>query len=143
MAAMCAAAEAQDNLIAADELEEQQACQQFALSNDQLVGLHARRLSWTDSRKLGVRYNQARLYKVRTTCRTSACTGNPAGLMSAALQTADVEALTKQLKQKKKSGKRKHASFFADATEEKWYEHVHTAKFSQVAMALAWGCAPS
>ena len=57
------------SLIGADELEEQQACQQFALSSDQLVGLHARRLGWYDSRKLGVSYECARLYKVRQLTR--------------------------------------------------------------------------
>ena len=123
---MSAAAEPQEKLIAADELEEQQACQQFALSSEQLVGLHARRLSWTDSRKLGV-YNHARIYKARTTCRASPCTGHPACLMPATVQTADVEALSKQLKQKKKSGKRKRTSTAASATEEEWYERAHTA----------------
>ena len=123
---MSAAGKAQDNLIAADELEEQQACQQFALSSEQLVGLHARRLSWTDSRKLGV-YNHARLYKVRTTCRASACNGNPACLMPATVQAADVEALSKQLKQRKKSGKRERTSTATSATEEEWYERAHTA----------------
>ena len=42
---MSAAGKPQDSLIAADELEGQQACQQFVLSSDQLIGLHARRLS--------------------------------------------------------------------------------------------------
>ena len=64
------------SLIAADEIDAQQACQQFALSSDQLVGLYTRRLSCSDSYKLKASYVRVRVYKVcRPTqkSRSSAC----------------------------------------------------------------------
>ena len=46
-----------------DELDAQQACERFKLSDKQLSELHARRLSWQDSRKYGAA-ERVRLYKV-------------------------------------------------------------------------------
>ena len=73
-----------------------------------MVWLNARRLSWSESRKLGVNDGRANLYKVRWLAHVPErplfvrfISGSPVDV-----QAADLEALSKHLSSKEKSGKR-------------------------------------